>query len=176
MYQLEPLNWVYQTNFSVKDSSVQLSQNIELVFEGLDTQADVFLNGELILTANNMFRKWVVRNVSQVLKYGSDQNNLTVVFYSAANHDIQMQQFYEQQYNISVPQNWSLSRKAAYQYGWDWGPRLVTCGIWKPVYIQAYNNTKIDAVYIRTEKISQNRADLSVRVDLFVSLASVYTI
>jgi beta-mannosidase len=60
---------------------------VDMVFDGLDTKADVYLNNALILSANNMFRRWIVNNVSQYLK-GTENNNLTVFFYSAAEHDI----------------------------------------------------------------------------------------
>ena len=56
---------------------------------------------------------------------------------------------------IQVPANFSYSRKAAYNYGWDWGPRLVTCGIWKDVNLEAYDTAKINGINIRTMRIAQ---------------------
>jgi beta-mannosidase len=55
---------------------------------------------------------------------------------------------------IHVPANYSYSRKAHYHYGWDWGPRLVTAGIWKDVKLESYDTAKINGVNIRTLTIS----------------------
>lgn len=57
---------------------------------------------------------------------------MRVYFHSAAEHDIQKQM---NDSPLQLPYNYSYSRKSAYHYGWDWGPRLVTAGIWKNVYI-----------------------------------------
>ena len=58
-----------------------------------------------------------------------------------------------------------FSRKAGYHFGWDWGPRLVTSGIWKPVTLKAWNNFKIDDVYLNQE-IKKDKAILKAIVDV----------
>jgi beta-mannosidase len=55
---------------------------------------------------------------------------------------------------IVLPANYSFSRKAAYHYGWDWGPRLVTAGIWKPIKIRGYKYIQIDSLLFRNDKVS----------------------
>jgi len=52
-----------------------------------------------------------------------------------------------------MPFIYAHSRKAAYQYSWDWAPYLNTMGIWKPVYIQYYKNIKINYVWARNRKV-----------------------
>ena len=51
--------------------------------------------------------------------------------------------------------NYAYSRKPGYHYGWDWAPKLVTCGIFKPVYLRVYDNARIESVLIRNEAITQ---------------------
>lgn len=58
-------------------------------------------------------------------------NTLVVEFESSAKHDLRKEKDFYDEFGFSLPQNYSFSRKAAYQYGWDWGPRILTSGIWK---------------------------------------------
>lgn len=59
-----------------------------------------------------------------------------------------------------------FARKAGYHYGWDWGPRLVTSGIWRPVYVEAWDNARINDVFIRQPEVSKSRASLIGEVEI----------
>src|SRR5271155_2639558 len=72
-------DWEYQTTFQV-DAAALAHDHVDFVFDGLDTFADVYLNDQPILKADNMFRKWRVPAKTQ-LKAGS--NTLRIVFHSA---------------------------------------------------------------------------------------------
>lgn len=63
-----------------------------------------------------------------------------------------------------MPFVYAHSRKAAYQYSWDWAPNLNTLGIWKPVYVQYYNAVKIDYVWIRNRVIKNAEAVLNFAI------------
>ncbi|EAR99535.2 glycosyl hydrolase family 2 immunoglobulin-like beta-sandwich domain protein (macronuclear) [Tetrahymena thermophila SB210] len=171
-YSLEEKDWVYKTNFDGKSILQEYIKNnfteIQLIFEGLDTHADVYLNGNLILKANNMFRRWVIHDLQEKVQKGD--NSLEIIFWSAVNHDLEK----EKQNEIHLPYNYTYSRKAAYQYGWDWGPRLVTCGIWKDAYFRFVNKAEILSTHIRTLKldnvdISTGKADAILKVDVEIS-------
>jgi beta-mannosidase len=123
---VEKEDWEYKTAFN--SPGFLGKKNIELVFDGLDTYAAVYLNGVLILTADNMFRQWKV-NVRHLLSKGS--NELKIIFTSAVRHDNALAAL--DSIKLAGENNRMYSRKAQYQYGWDWGPRLVTCGIWKSI-------------------------------------------
>jgi beta-mannosidase len=125
-------NWEYRTTF---DAATQLRslKNAELVFDGLDTYADVYFNGKLVLQANNMFRQWRV-NVKSLLQ---PKNELLVLFRSA--HNI-VDSMAKANLPLMIPDNpRTYARKAQYHFGWDWGPTFVTCGIWQPVRLEGYN-------------------------------------
>lgn len=79
---------------------------------------------------------------------------------------------------FSLPANYSYTRKAAYQYGWDWGPRLLTVGIWKDVYVEAYNYTYLDYVQVRNSKVTRGikQANLTVSTTLQLNPAQNYTL
>lgn len=124
---IEKKDWHYQTEFNCDRTSL-LCKNIRLQFEGLDTYAEVFLNGKKILEAKNMFRTFTV-DVTGKLREKSNQ--LLIIFHAAA-------AYADQQANAAVRRypcenNRNFVRKAQYHFGWDWAPRFVTCGIWRNV-------------------------------------------
>ena len=165
-------DWIYETSF-VPSKEVLEQNNIDMVFNGLDTYADVYLNDSLILKADNIFRRWNVP-VKNMLKEGT--NVLRIYFHSPIKVDIpkfdSLDFFYEaindQSENggvfdkrVSV-----FARKAGYHYGWDWGPRLVTSGIWRPISLEGWSNTKIDNLFIETQKITDRKASVNATLSI----------
>jgi beta-mannosidase len=141
---IENANWEYRSTFQATPEALKHG-HVELVFEGLDGPAEVYLNDKLILTANNMFREWRVEVKSQ-LKAGANQ--LLVVFPSPITEatKIAAKDFWRQQ--TETPEK-SYLRKAAYEYGWDWGPRFVLSGIWRPVKLDVWDDAKISNLLAR---------------------------
>ena len=148
-------------------------ENMELVFEGLDTYADVYLNDECILKADNMFRRWSI----PVRQYIREENNiLKVYFHSPVKIDVPKWDALPYQYPASNDQSENgglfnkkisiFARKAGYHYGWDWGPRLVTSGIWRPVYIRAWSDLRINDVFIEQKEVGAGRAVIAGHVEL----------
>ena len=132
-------DWEYKTVFDVGPKTFQ-KNNIEIVFEGLDTYADVYLNNKLILQADNMFRSWTV-NIKKRLK--RSKNELLIKFYSAQKITDSVA---KSKLPLVLPDNPRVyARKAQYHFGWDWGPKFVTCGIWKNILLQGWNGVKIKA-------------------------------
>jgi beta-mannosidase len=150
---IEDADWEYRSSFQATPESLKHS-HIDLVFEGLDGPAEVYLNDKLILTANNMFREWRVEVKSQ-LQAGANQ--LLVVFPSPIlqARKIAAGDFWRQQ--TQTPEK-SYLRKAAYEYGWDWGPRFVLSGIWRPVKLDAWDDAKISNLHIRQLDINSEIA------------------
>ena len=136
---IENENWEYETHFALSKSELE-NQNIDLEFDGLDTYASVYLNGKVVLEANNMFRKWTI-SVKSHLKIGT--NHLKVVFQSA----VQKGKEEAKKLSYTLPEKERVFvRKAQYQFGWDWGPRFVTAGIWKKVQLKFWNSAKIENI------------------------------
>lgn len=139
-------NWDYRTSFSAS-ASILNKKTCQLVFDGLDTYADVYLNGQLILSANNMFRQWRV-DVKQLLKA---ENQLLIRFASAKN---KVEEAAKLKQPFVLPDNPRVyARKAQYHFGWDWGPIFITCGIWKNVSIEAYNELPVEKPFVNKRKI-----------------------
>ena len=124
-----------------------------MVFNGLDTFSDIYLNGKLIQSTDNMFRKWTIP-VKQNLKIGD--NLLQIKFKSA----VSVGKDLAQKVRFTTPESpRSYVRKAQYQFGWDWGPRLVTAGIWKDVKLNFWNKAKFENIKIEQKNLTKQKAD-----------------
>jgi len=145
-------DWEYQTTFNVAPEILE-RDNIDLVFEGLDTYANVFLNDASLLDADNMFRTWRVDS-KRLLRPGA--NTLRIHFRSPINEVLPLMAKLNYQLPAGNDQGEKTSphtRKAPYQYGWDWGPRLVTSGIWRPVFLEAWDDARVNDLHIKTREI-----------------------
>ncbi len=166
---VEDADWEYRTVFQV-DAGLLGMDVIELEFLGLDTYADVYLNGHHILSSDNMFVGYRV-NCGEYLSEG--ENELEIQFLSPVREG--MKKLEKLDYlipatNEQAPEGRHTSvftRKAPFHYGWDWGPRLVTSGIWRPVNLIAWNNAKIEDVYLQTLSIENNMAHISAEVEIY---------
>lgn len=172
MQWIDKEDWIYQTSFQLTPEIME-RQNIDLVFKGLDTYADVYLNEKKILETNNMFREWKT-DIKAELKPG--ENILKIYFHSPIKVDIPKWDALPYHYEASNDQSENggifdkkvsvFARKAGYHYGWDWGPRLVTSGIWRPVYIEAWNDARLSDVFIRQQEVSKSRASIVGEIEV----------
>jgi len=166
---LENENWEYETHFTLSESELK-NQNIDLEFEGLDTYAIVYLNGKAVLEADNMFRKWTI-SAKSLLKIGT--NHLKVIFHSA----VQKGKEEASKLSYTLPEKERVFvRKAQYQFGWDWGPRFVTAGIWKPIQLKFWNSAKIESVKYEQKVLNETVADLDFIFTIFAQKSGKYQI
>lgn len=171
-------DWIYETVFDLDSASLGKSR-IDLVFNGLDTYADVYLNDSLLLNADNMFRTWRVPVEGLVNPEG---NRLRVFFHSPIKRDLPKLEALPYRYEAVNDQSENgglfdrrvsvFARKAGYHYGWDWGPRLVTSGIWRPVYLESWEGPKIEDIFFYTREASAKRADATVDFEISSDKAS----
>ena len=165
-------DWMYETYFDV-DDEIMNKNNVYLHFYGLDTYADVYLNEQPILNADNMFREW---NVDIKDKLKPTGNKLEVFFHSPIKRDMPKYDALPYQYQTGPDQSQqggifdkTLSpfvRKAGYHYGWDWGPRFVTSGIWRPVVLEAWDDFRIENVYIHRNNVTAEKANITNQVEI----------
>ncbi len=168
-------DWLYKTTFDIPEA-LSGKRNYRLSFKGLDTYADVYLNDSLILQADNMFRRWSV-DVSSLLR--PQGNELRVYLHSPVKVDIPKWDALPYEYPASNDQSENggvfdkklsvVARKAGYHYGWDWGPRLVTSGIWRPVLLEAWDDVRIEDVQIISSNVSRKRAHVDAYVEILSS-------
>lgn len=150
-------DWIYQTKF---DCIKETNNNIDLVFEGLDTICEIYLNGTKLGGSDNMFISYRY-NVRDILK--SSDNTLKVIIKSPVRYASHQEKKYGK---LPVALN-SIRvhiRKAQYSFGWDWGPSFTTSGIWRKVYLEEWTEAKIERVRFNTTKLSKNNAHVEVIV------------
>lgn len=163
---VDKTDWEYRTFFDVSALGKPF-RFYELLFEGLDTYADVYLNDTLILHADNMFRCWKSEITRNLVK---GRNELRVCFRSPTNKGLELlkKQGFQLPADNDQSENGGLdsskvsifTRKAPYHYGWDWGPRLVTSGIWRPVIITGHEGIRMEDLYISTTQLNHDFAGL----------------
>ncbi|MEO9501371.1 beta-mannosidase [Nonlabens ulvanivorans] len=151
-------DWIYETVFAL-DKETLTKEHITINFEGIDTYASIELNGHEILETDNAFLNWQV----DVKAFLEEENELYVTIKSPI--EIEKQKAEANPYTLPEG-NRVYTRKAQYQYGWDWGPKLNTMGIWKPVYLEAYDDFKIDDVYIKQNFVQDSTANLTAQIKL----------
>jgi beta-mannosidase len=172
---VENSEWEYRKTITAGEAMLK-HKNIELVFEGLNTLADVYLNGKDILKTDNMFREWRV-DIKPFLKPGN--NTLSIVFHRIKPEIDRLDKKYpENQSGLDTSnalvksfaaglKQGSYIRKAAYEKGWDWGPSMITCGIWRPAYIQTWDNQKISDFGIVQNDVSKDAAHINAAVQVY---------
>jgi beta-mannosidase len=136
--------WIYRTEFW-GDEEIFSADCIHLLFEGLDTYADVYINGVKMGSFANALVEHRI-NITSTLKKGK---NVVVVIFDVMS-DRALEKGLPEGFWINYSTERAYARKPAYSFGWDWAPRLATIGIWKPVILVAYTLGRIDSVQIKT--------------------------
>ncbi|MHA7841875.1 MAG: beta-mannosidase [Winogradskyella sp.] len=163
-------DWEYKTTFSLSEDLLE-KKHFELNFEGLDTYASVYLNDSLILKANNAFRKWIV-DVKPLLKA---ENELRLVFESTSKYETEA----KEKLPYELPEGERIfTRKAQFQYGWDWGPKLNTSGIWRPIKLVAWNEVylKKENTYVVQRQLTDSIADFNILLEDYPSTEYSYEV
>ncbi len=136
-------DWEYRHTFTV-DANLLAEENVRLVCDGLDTIADVYLNGTYLGHAENMFRQWEW-NAKSLLHEGT--NELCITFGSPVRFITAKQAQLPLQGGGDLPGGPHL-RKAPCHWGWDWGPKLPPIGIWKDIRLEGYS-VRFEDVHMR---------------------------
>ncbi|MDP3432333.1 MAG: glycoside hydrolase family 2 TIM barrel-domain containing protein, partial [Bacteroidota bacterium] len=181
---IDKVNWEYKTTINV-GADFMKHDRVALDFKGLDTYADVFVNDVLVLLADNMFREWLV-DVKSQLQEGT--NELRILFRSPIVEGLK--KYDANEYVIPVSPNdlaeigkvegnkmvSVYTRKAGYHFGWDWGPRLVSSGLWRPVFLTAWDDARIENLQLKQNSVSETEATLTAVFEVDASAVNNATI
>ena len=125
----------------------------ELVFDGIDTVAEIYLNGNKLLDCVNMHRQWRLDVADKLLPR---DNELKVIIRSADRYARRLQAAtFPPSRNSSLYGSQPYLRKARHQWGWDNAPRLLTAGIWRAVYLEDLPAERFEDVYVYTDNIEE---------------------
>ena len=138
---------------------------MKLVCYGLDTFAEIKINGKLLAKTDNAFRTWEF-GVKEYINEG--ENHIEIKFLST--YPYMKKKVSERWLTITGLDHHRVTgnnyvRKSQCNYGWDWGPMCVTCGIWRDIELQAYDEAKIGGVHI-TQEHSEKSVKLNIKTEL----------
>ncbi len=158
-------DWTYRRTFDVPAVLFE-NEAVKLRCDGLDTFAEIEINGTRIATTDNMFRVWEL-DVKDALKSGS--NEIAVTFRSTIAYIHERQAELSLRYGqMGNPKAKAAShgwvRKEQCNYGWDWGIKAVACGIWRSISLIAYSTARIADVAIEQDHSQAGAVELEIRV------------
>ncbi|GAA0627475.1 glycoside hydrolase family 2 protein [Brevundimonas kwangchunensis] len=163
--------WWWRTTFVAPQPAP--GDRAELVFEGLDTFAVIYLDGQEIGRADNMFRRWTF-DVADHLKPGSTQT-LAIRFdppaLAAPHRDLPVWSAFTDRVSRSRR---NVMRKAQFGWGWDWGPDLPTVGIWRPARLEVRPAARLADLAFTTLTASADHA--TARIELACLAADSATV
>lgn len=175
-------DWEYRTTFEAT-AAMRGAPRSELTFEGLDTFAEVFLNGEKVLDADNAFRTWRIP-VQGRLREGS--NEVRVVLRSPIGRLLPQVQAMPHRIAGNYPSPYgdepkdvltaNFVRKPGYHYGWDWGPRYVTAGIWRDVQLTSWDIARVQDLQIRQDRVTADVAEVTAIPTVDIATPGDYAI
>jgi beta-mannosidase len=163
-------DWEYECLFR-PDPAVLEGSRVLLRCEGLDTLADLYLNGTLIGRADNMHRIWEF-DVKKKLRGG--ENRLRVVFHSPNRFCREAYKKTRTDGSEHCLDGFPQLRKAHCMFGWDWGPRLPDAGIWRDIKLAGIDSARIGGVYI-SQKHRKDSVDLDIQVTPDTELKSGFS-
>jgi beta-mannosidase len=159
---IEEKEWWYSKKFEVSETF--FGKKIELVCDGLDLTADIWVNGVLVGSANNMFVQHRF-DVGKVLCVGENEILVRLDVGFNAVGDVPTEKFAKSWGREEPRRPWM--RKAQQSFYWDVAPRLLTCGIWRDIYLESFDEVILSDVYVT----SQTRADTAT-VSVFAEITS----
>ncbi|MDE4541120.1 glycoside hydrolase family 2 protein [Thermoanaerobacterium sp. R66] len=160
-HKLEDKEWIYRKEFDFEFPDE--FDEIKLVFEGIDTLADIYFNGDYLGTAENMFISYEY-DVTDLIK---EKNNVLEVYFQSITKAIRS---IEKDSPLKLESSFESARpyirKAQYSFGWDWGPRLIQVGLWKDAYISIIKDAAIEKPFFYTEKLRDGAAYVRVSASI----------
>jgi beta-mannosidase len=140
-------DWEFRGHIEVSPAMLE-EDRVDLVFDGLDTLAELYCNDTLLGETANAFRqyRWDVKS-----SLHAGENEILVVFKSPVRYVRSLQQEMPLPAPDQSIQGGPYLRKAPCQWGWDWGPMLPPIGIWKGVRLEGYSIGRIDSLHLRQE-------------------------
>ena len=157
-------DWVYTRQFQI-DRSFLDTDRIELVCDGIDTLATIKINGRVAGKTDNAFRTWRL-DAKRLLRVGT--NDIEVLFRSTIPYIKRQQK--KHHLALSGANHHRIDgsnhiRKSQSNYGWDWGPMCVTCGIWRDIRLESIETARLTNVHVTQDHRQRNSVGIDVSID-----------
>jgi len=158
---IDSQQWQYRRDFRMPRHFLK-SRRIELVAEGLDTYAAISVNGKRIGATSNMF---IGHRLDLTGRLHTGKNRIEIFFDAPEIRSKRIEQKHGK-LNVSHGHHRIYVRKAQYSFGWDWGPKLTTSGIWRGISIEAIQDGRMDHPFVKVISTDDREAVLEVSVDI----------
>ena len=173
---VEKTDWIYRCIFPLSENADDLHPSAqELVFEGIDTFSEIRINGQLHLETDNMHRIHVVPIPRETASPCTLEITLKSPVITGEKIIASLPRLIPTS-NEDKPigkRTSSVIRKAKYQFGWDWGPRLTSSGIWRPVSLRESDDLKEEEIQLSLLRLEQNQATYLVKGPLGIETGQI---
>jgi len=163
--------WEYRKEFKLP-AEWKNFRTVELIAKGLDTFTTMTLNNTVIAETDNMFIEHRI-DIKEYLRKG--KNTLSIVFHSPVERAKALESQYGRLF-VDIEPWRAYARKAQYSFGWDWGPKLTTSGIWRSMYIEGRNDARLRDPFVKTISIDDDHAIVECTVAAEKERDKTYTI
>jgi beta-mannosidase len=153
--------WVYRKDFDVPPGFLE-EDMVYLAAEGLDTYARITLNGRLVAATANMF----VPHEFELRKYLRQGTNRIEILFDSPSERSKALERGNGRLEVSSESHRVYVRKAQYSFGWDWGPKLATSGIWKDISLRAFRRGRLENPFVKILSVNNANAVVEVSVDV----------
>jgi beta-mannosidase len=162
-------DWLYRCRFELSPQ-FEASTIVDLCMDGLDTFATVWLNREFLFSSDNMFVPYRTK-IKDCLKKDGAINELVILFEAAFAKGRQREAEHQKRTVWNGDSSRTYVRKAQYHYGWDWGPTLLTAGIWQEVRLEAYTVriSQLNCPAYVTDDLAQAQIEVNVELESLIS-------
>ncbi|MGB9681799.1 MAG: beta-mannosidase, partial [bacterium] len=154
---IEERLWYYRKIFNVSKDFIQ--KKVELIFDGLDLDAEIFLNGVRIGEHHNAFIPYVI-DVTSSIREGENE---LLVYLDVGKKRAKGKPLEKYGVDESYYRIWM--RKPQFVFGWDWGPYLPTCGIWRGVQLRSYESVAIRDVFLKSSTL-EDKAKVEIELEI----------
>ncbi len=145
--------WYYR-KFSITDSGNL--KNTFIIFDGLDCLADIYINGKFLGSTDNM----MITHEFKVADFLRAEENEIVIHFKPViiealkkDYPILISGFHANYQSLYI-------RKPAHMFGWDILPRIISAGIFRPIYIEHRNPVAFKECYLQTTGIQENHCSM----------------
>lgn len=148
--------WVYRRPLHITQEMLR-ADRLRLRFDGLDTICSICIDHRPVASFENMFVEHTVELTGRIT---AGEHLLEAVFYPVATHS--RKEELPEGFWINYSLERAFVRKAGYMFGWDWTPRVITCGIWRPAWLEITCGAALGSLHARTLSIAGDRAHIAV--------------
>jgi len=157
---IDTQQWLYRRVFNMPKTVLE-EDKIELVADGLDTYAEIRLNGKIIGKTSDMF----IGHRFDVKRYLHAGENRIEVLFDSPTVRSKIIERNNGALHVALEPHRVYVRKAQYSFGWDWGPKLTTSGIWRSISLEGYSDARLLDPYVKVISVNRYEAIVEVSVD-----------